>query len=85
MHSALEGSIPSGMKVELPAIDNLDAYEKPLVASFTVHGSLGTMTAKRIIIPGQFFEANSKPPFPQPTTGLRSTLNTPENTSTRCV
>jgi hypothetical protein len=66
LHKSLEDDIPSGLKVEEPTIDNLDAYDKPLIANFTVHGSLGTMTAKRIILPGQFFEANSKPLFPQP-------------------
>ncbi len=63
----MDGIVPSGIKAELTSVDNLDDYEKPLVATFTIQGSLAVVTAKRLILPSQFFEANSKPLFPEPT------------------
>jgi hypothetical protein len=62
----MDGIVPSGMKAELGTVDNLSDYEKPLVANFKVQGMLATVTAKRLILPSQFFETNSKPLFPQP-------------------
>jgi hypothetical protein len=59
--------IPAGMEAELSKIDNLDQYEKPLTANFTVNGSLGAVTAKRIILPVEFFETKNVSPFPEPT------------------
>lgn len=59
--------IPSGMVPSVDAIDNLTDYEKPLVVTLKVHGTLATVSAKRLILPGQFYESNSKPLFPQPT------------------
>jgi hypothetical protein len=67
MRKWMEERIPAGLEPEVTAIDNLEDYEKPLVASFTVHGPLATVTAKRFILPGQFFEVNSKPRFTHPT------------------
>jgi len=67
MREWVEKRIPAGMKPEITTVQNLDDYEKPLIANFNVSGPLATLTAKRLILPGQFFEVNSKPLFPQPT------------------
>lgn len=67
MREWMEARIPAGLEPEVDSIENLADYEKPLVANFNVHGPLGTATAKRFILPGQFFEADSKPLFPHPT------------------
>jgi len=67
MREWIEGMIPDGMEPEITSVENLDDYEKPLVANFTVHGPLATVTAKRLILPSEFFEAKSKPLFPHPT------------------
>ncbi|HXB62503.1 MAG TPA: hypothetical protein VNU94_06600 [Acidobacteriaceae bacterium] len=69
-HSMIEWigeRIPAGLEPEITSVENLDDYEKPLVANFTVHGPLATVTAKRLILPGEFFEASSKALFSAPT------------------
>jgi hypothetical protein len=70
MREWLEGIIPGGLEPEITTVQNLDDYEKPLIANFNVHGPLATVTAKRLILPGEFFEANSKPLFPHPTRSI---------------
>jgi len=75
MSDWMDGVVPSGMKAELTSVDNLGDYQKPLVANFKVQGTLATVTAKRLILPSQFFEANSKPLFPQPTRDLQVYFN----------
>jgi hypothetical protein len=60
-------SVPAGMKVDVGTLDNLSDYEKPLVANLTVHGSLGAVAENKMTVPSQFFEATSKPLFPEPT------------------
>jgi len=66
MRKSLESMIPT-MDVTVTSVDNLTDYEKPLVAHFDVHGQLATVTAKRLILPGQLFESTSKPLFPHET------------------
>lgn len=63
----VEAKIPAGLNPEITTVDNLNEYEKPLVVNLNVHGPLATLTAKRLILPGQIFEVNSKSPFPQQT------------------
>ncbi len=67
MKDWLQGLIPAGLDAEIESLENLDDYEKPLIANFTVHGPLAVMTTMRLILPGEFFEANSKPLFSAPT------------------
>ena len=56
--------MPSGLEVKVTSINKLDDYEKPLVVNLQVKGSLGSSTGKRLLIPADIFEANSKPAFP---------------------
>jgi hypothetical protein len=58
--------IPAGMQLNVETIDNLTDYEHPLVVTMSVHGQFATVSAKRLIVPSQFYESNSKPLFPQP-------------------
>jgi hypothetical protein len=67
MSKWLEERIPTGLDPEVTSIENLEDYEKPLTANFKVHGQLAVVTPKRLVLPGEFFEANSKPLFPSPT------------------
>jgi len=60
----LENRIPIGMQAELPTLDNLIDYEKPLIAHFTVQGPVGTVTGRgRLSLPSAFFEAQARPLF----------------------
>jgi hypothetical protein len=49
----------------MTGIDKADDYEQPFVANFEVKGTLGSSTGKRVLLPGDIFEANSKPNFSQ--------------------
>lgn len=59
----VQDSLQQGVQVELVSVENTDQYEQPLLASFNVTGQLAVTTAKRMILPEQFFEATSKPVF----------------------
>jgi transglutaminase-like putative cysteine protease len=64
LRTNMEKLLPSGMEVKLASVSNPDNYREPLRVSFTVKGAIGSSTGKRLIIPGDIFEANSKPAFP---------------------
>ena len=63
MQRSVEEMLPAGMEVKVAKIDDVTDYEKPLVASFTVKGSIGSATGKRLLIPGDIFESRTKPTF----------------------
>ncbi|MDR3735879.1 MAG: transglutaminase, partial [Acidobacteriaceae bacterium] len=67
MREWLERLLPGGMEIAVTSVQNMKDYDKPLVANFSVHGPLATITQKRLILPGQLFEVNSKPRFPHST------------------
>ncbi len=64
VRTSVEELVPSGLEVKVTSISKLDDYEKPLVVNLQVSGSLGSSTGKRLLIPADIFEANSKPAFP---------------------
>jgi hypothetical protein len=64
LRSSMEHLMPSGMEVKVTSIDNLEDYEKPLIVSYNIKGAIASSTGKRLILPGDIFETNSKPTFP---------------------
>ena len=64
VRTSVERLVPSGVEVKVASIDKLEDYEQPLVANLEVKGSLGSSTGKRVLLPGDIFEANVKPAFP---------------------
>ncbi|MGD0445556.1 MAG: DUF3857 domain-containing protein [Edaphobacter sp.] len=64
IHASIERIVPPGMEVKVSSIDQIEDYEKPLIVKLDVKGTLGSSTGKRLLIPGDIFEANSKPAFP---------------------
>jgi len=60
---SLERMLPNGMDVHVDDIDKLADYESPLKVTYTVKGSLGSATGKRLILPGDLFVASSEPIF----------------------
>ena len=56
--------MPGGMEVKVASIEKLEDYEQPLAVNFTVKGGIGSSTGKRILLPADIFEVNSKPSFP---------------------
>ena len=64
IRTSVEQLMPSGIELKVASIDKLEDYEQPLVANIEVKGTLGSSTGKRVLIPGDLFEANAKPSFP---------------------
>ncbi len=65
LEESMRQELPGGLTVKLAKVLYLDDYSKQLVATFTVSGPLATMTAKRMFVPLEIFEANTKPKFSQ--------------------
>jgi hypothetical protein len=64
IRTSVEQLMPTGIELKVASIDKLEDYEQPLVANIEVKGTLGSSTGKRVLIPGDLFEANAKPSFP---------------------
>lgn len=54
---------PVGVDVKLQSFEGLDDPNALLIAKLTVSGKLGVATAKRLIVPAQFFASTGKPLF----------------------
>jgi hypothetical protein len=57
--------LPTSVEVDVTSIENLEDYEKPLVVNLEVKGSLASTDGKRLLIPADIFEVNTKPAFLQ--------------------
>ena len=64
MEEMLRNLLPKGTEVSLEKFDNLQDYEKPLVAHFSVQGPLATVTSKRVVLPSQIFQVSQQELFP---------------------
>ena len=61
---AVEHLMPGGMDVKVAGIEHLDDYEQPLTVNYEVKGGIASSTGKRLLVPGDIFEVNSRPTFP---------------------
>ncbi len=59
----LDESLPDGVKGELDHFEGLEDFEGALTAHIKLTGTLGSTTARRVIVPAFFFEARGKHPF----------------------
>jgi transglutaminase-like putative cysteine protease len=68
LHHSLEKSmtdeLPKSLEVKVGLIENLNDYEKPLKVNYTVTGTLGTVTGKRLLMPADLFTAGDSATFP---------------------
>ncbi len=64
LRSSLEEILPRGLEISVAKIERLADYEQPLSVTFDVKGTLGSATGKRLVLPADIFEANSKTTFP---------------------
>jgi hypothetical protein len=62
-HDELEGTVPEGVEAHIDHFLAVDQPDQNLMAIVKVTGSLGTATAKRILLPGLFFETRAHVPF----------------------
>jgi transglutaminase-like putative cysteine protease len=64
IRTSVEQMVPQGLEVKVGSINQLDAYDQPLIVKLEVKGTLGSVTGKRLLLPADIFEVNSKPTFP---------------------
>jgi len=59
----LEQVIPEGVEAHIDSFTALDDPDAPLLATVEAKGNLGAATAKRLLLPGFFFETRGAHPF----------------------
>lgn len=64
LKTSMETLLPQGMDVKVNNIEHLNEYELPLLVNFDVSGPIASAAGKRVLLPGDIFEANSKVIFP---------------------
>jgi hypothetical protein len=64
LQRSLEDEIPKSLDIKMAGVKNLEDYEKPLEISYTVSGTLGTPTGKRLLLPMDLFTAATPATFP---------------------
>jgi hypothetical protein len=64
LNDSVNQLLPQGMEVKITSIEKLADYEQPLTVNLAVNGTLGSFTGKRILLPGDVFESNSRDTFP---------------------
>jgi hypothetical protein len=62
-NESLHDLLPAGISGELDHFQSLDNAAVPLAALVKVHGSLGSVTGKRLIAPAFFFQTNPRTQF----------------------
>ncbi len=62
-NSELENIVPEGAEAQIGHFEALDNPNENLVAVGQMKGALGTATAKRLVLPGFFFETRRHVPF----------------------
>ncbi len=66
----LEGVVPEGVEAHIDHFLGLDQPGQNLMAVVKVNGTLGAATAKRLLLPGLFFETRTGAPFVKEETRL---------------
>ena len=56
--------IPHSLEVRDVTVSNLTDYENPLKVTYTVEGTVGSWTGKRLVLPADIFVVNAKATFP---------------------
>ncbi len=59
----LEAMVPDGVEAHLDHFLGIDQPDSNLIAMVTLKGALGTVMAKRLLLPGFFFETHGHVPF----------------------
>ena len=60
---AAEGLLPGGMEIKVASIGRLKEYEQPLTVTYEIKGAVGSSTGRRLMVPVDLFEANTKVSF----------------------
>jgi Domain of Unknown Function with PDB structure (DUF3857)/Transglutaminase-like superfamily len=59
----MRGQVPEGVTAEFDHFLGLDDYHTQLMCVVKLSGNMGTVTGKRVFLPGVFFESRAKHPF----------------------
>jgi hypothetical protein len=59
----MQKEVPDGVTAEFDHFLGLEDYHSPLMAVVNISGNMGTVTGKRVFLPGVFFESRTKHPF----------------------
>lgn len=65
LRELVEAEVPRSLQVKVTEISNVDDYEKPLQVTYEVHGTMGTATGKRLVLPMDLFESGAAATFSQ--------------------
>lgn len=63
LRTEMEGMMPGGMEVRVTKVDNLTDISKPLTVTYEIKGAVGSATGKRLLVPANLFETNTKSRF----------------------
>lgn len=64
LKTSAEEMLPRTLEVTVNSIKDVDEYEKPLVVSYEVKGTIGASAGKRLVVPADLFLAGEKATFP---------------------
>ncbi len=64
LQSSLEEMLPKSLEVRVNSVKNLEDYEKPLMVSYGVTGTMGNSAGKRLVVPADLFLSDEKATFP---------------------
>ncbi|HEX3680544.1 MAG TPA: transglutaminase-like domain-containing protein, partial [Galbitalea sp.] len=64
LRSSLEAIIPHTLEIKNVTVANITDYENPLKVTYTVEGTVGSWTGKRLVVPADLFLVNHKATFP---------------------
>jgi hypothetical protein len=78
LRSSLEDMLPHTLEVKDVTISNLADYEQPLKITYTVEGTVGSWTGKRLVVPADLFLVNHKATFPHEKREISVDFNYPQ-------
>jgi hypothetical protein len=64
LRTSLERMVPRSLEVKDVTVSDVDNYDKPLKVTYTVAGTAGSWTGKRLVLPADLFLSNQKATFP---------------------
>jgi hypothetical protein len=78
LRTSLEELIPHTLEVKDVTVANVADYENPLRVTYTVEGSVGSWTGKRLVVPADIFFVNHKATFPHEKREIAVDFNYPQ-------
>jgi hypothetical protein len=78
LQSSLEAMLPHTLEVKDVSVSNLADYEQPLKVTYTVEGTVGSWTGKRLVVPADIFLVNHKATFPHEKREIAVDFNYPQ-------